>query len=596
MGDMTRIEKTARASADVSADNIAKLRAVFPQFVKDGQVDFDALAAFFEKEGVLASEEKYGLSWAGKSGAFRAIRVPATGTLVPQVKESKDWDTTQNIFVEGDNLEVLKLLQAQYRGAIKMIYIDPPYNTGKDFIYKDNFTEDKSDYYERTGQSEGGIRMTSNPESNGRYHSDWLTMMYPRLFLAKNLLKQDGVIFISIDDNEVANLRLIMDEIFGEENFVGQFVVIRAEGGGLAEQYVKGHEYLLAFARSIEVFSPLRRPKDIRGQIIEKEGKKYWIEEDWLRKEFGKYGTLLYEEIESVKGIEKKKEIDAGIARGEYQLIEKKNGNRIVGRLRLIEEDGSKFYSVLKHLSASGNGELENLGLQDCFDFPKPVSLLQSLVLGTTFFTKNDNDLILDFFAGSGTMAHAVMAQNAEDGGNRKWICVQLPEETSEDSEARKAGFHTIADISRERIRRAGVKVGKGDTGFKSFALSSSNYRQWRVLTERDDVETLKAQEKLFVEKPLVDGYRDESVVYEVLLKEGFDLNAEVKKETRGDITVWSVVSDNSKMLVTLAPRLTREQIDSLGLAQEDTFVCFDSALDDSVKMNVARGVRLKVI
>ena len=208
-------EKITKTSQNLQNDNLEKLRKVFPNFVKDGQVDFDALKKFFTDEEILAGEEKYGLNWAGKSNAFKLIRTPATGTLTPQEKESKNFNETQNLFIEGDNLEVLKLLQKKYREQIKMIYIDPPYNTGKDFIYKDNFKENISDYYERSGQSENGIKLTTNLESNGRYHSDWLTMMYPRLFLARNLLKDDGVIFVSIDDNEVANLRLIMDEILG---------------------------------------------------------------------------------------------------------------------------------------------------------------------------------------------------------------------------------------------------------------------------------------------------------------------------------------------------------------------------------------------
>src|SRR3989338_7954850 len=248
--------KVATTSEPVLTESLMKLREVFPQFVKDGQVDFAALQAFFDKEGITAGPEKYGLSWAGKSRALQALRAPATGTLTPQEKESKDWDKTQNVFIECDNLEVLKLLQAQYRGAIKMIYIDPPYNTGKDFVYKDNFTEGVSDYYERTGQSKDGIKLTANLESNGRYHSDWLTMMYPRLFLAKNLLKDDGVIFISIDDNEVANLRLIMNEIFGEENFIATIVWQKKYSPQNDATYFSDmHDYIVCYARHKKVNS-----------------------------------------------------------------------------------------------------------------------------------------------------------------------------------------------------------------------------------------------------------------------------------------------------------------------------------------------------
>ena len=246
------MDKVKNASVNTGNENLDKLRRVFPQFVKENKIDFEALNKFFKDEEIVAGEEKYGLNWAGKSNAFKLIRTPSVGTLTPQEKESKDWDKTENLFIEGDNLEVLKLLQKHYREKIKMIYIDPPYNTGKDFIYKDNYTANVSDYYEKTGQSKNGIKMTTNPESAGRYHSDWLTMMYPRLFLARNLLKEDGVIFISIDDNEVANLRLIMDEIFGEENFVSITVRVSNSAKNNVNQISVTHEYTLVYIKNKE--------------------------------------------------------------------------------------------------------------------------------------------------------------------------------------------------------------------------------------------------------------------------------------------------------------------------------------------------------
>lgn len=582
------MDKLGSTSENIENMNLAKLRQVFPQFVKDGQIDLDSLKAYFEKDGLLPeNDEKYGLGWAGKSNAFKLIKTPATGSLVPDEKESVDFDTTENIFIEGDNLEVLKLLQKHYREKIKMIYIDPPYNTGKDFIYKDNFKENVSDYYERTGQSEDGIKLTTNPESAGRYHSDWLTMMYPRLFLARNLLKEDGVIFISIDDNEVANLRLITDEIFGEENFIGEMTIIRAEGGGLAKQLIKGHDYLLIYSKSVASFEPLKKPKDIRGKIVEIEGIKYWLEDDWLRIEFGKYGTCQYKDIEKYKGIEKKIEIDKGIKNGIYHLINK-NGKTLVARLRNVEEDGTKFYSISKHLSAQGVRDLNELKMNDYFDFPKPISLLKELIGGTTFKSKGDGDIILDFFAGSGTTAHAVMDLNAEDGGDRKWICVQLPEETDEKSEAKKAGYGNIAQISRERIRRAGNKIAKGDIGFKAYVLKGSNYRQWNAITDKDDTKKLMEQQKLFIEKPLQDRFDEKSVVYEILLKEGLDLNSNVTSE-KTKIQTWTAIDKDRKIVVSFADRITSEQVDALKLSETDLFVCFDSALDDSTKANITR-------
>jgi len=619
------IQKTERTSANIQNDNLEKLYEVFPQFVKDGEIDFDALKAFFDTEGLSVKEEKYGLSWAGKSDAFKAIRMPATGALVPQEREGKDWDATKNLFIEGDNLEVLKLLQKHYRDQVKMIYIDPPYNTSKDFIYKDNFTENKSDYYERTGQSEGGVKLTSNPESNGRYHSDWLTMMYPRLFLAKSLLKDDGVIFVSIDDHEVANLRLVMDEIFGEENFVAQLIWNKqhSQQQGIFKQY---HEYVVVYSRnrieenisggegeivagalkkvskanpaseftfpvgtrvdsedSVELagtYGDGEKVTVVSGRFLARDGRLVeevtlsagWTQKDQMRSWFSGAETI------DTKG----QQVLEFFFNSEGKLKSRKSRSKITPPTLLPE-----FGMVSEQTEA-----LFTLMGGHYFDNPKPVDMIQLLM---SWFTKSD-DIIFDFFAGSGTTAHAVMAQNAEDGEKRKWICVQIPEEAGEESEARKAGFKTIADISRERVRRAGEKIGKGDVGFKSFALASSNYRQWSVLTEKDDEEKLKAQMKLFADKPLVDGANEESVVYEVLLKEGFDLNAEVRQEKCSSIALWLTTSGDRTAAITLAPNLSREQIDALGLAKGSLFVCLDSALDDSLKVNLSKNFNLKVI
>ncbi len=280
---------------------------------------------------------------------------------------------------------------------MKLIYIDPPYNTGSDsFGYNDSFN-----------------------------HSSWLTFMKNRLEVARDLLTDDGVFFASCDDNEQAYLKVLMDEIFGNENFVTNFVVIRAEGGGLAKQVVKGHDYLLTYAKNIEKFEPLRKPKDIRGKIVKKDGKEYWIEEDWLRIEFGKYGTCYYEDIEKIKGKKKKDEIDKGIEAGQYILLNKGINKTIVGRYRALDEDGSKFYSILKHLNAGGKNELKDLMGKDIFPFPKPTALLKEIIFGATFFQKDKDAIVLDFHAGSGTTAHAVLELNKQDNGNRKFILIE---------------------------------------------------------------------------------------------------------------------------------------------------------------------------
>lgn len=547
--------------------------------------------------------DKFSFTWAGKSNAIKSVLVPSKLTLNPEPKQSIKWDESENLFIEGDNLEVLKLLQKAYFEKVKMIYIDPPYNTGHDFVYNDDFSAPLDNYLKQTGQkTETGENTTTNKETNGRYHSDWLSMMYPRLKLAWNLLREDGVIFVSIDDNEVHHLRMIMDEVFGEENFIGEFVVVRAEGGGLASQYVKGHDYLITYAKSLEKFEPLKRPKDIRGNIVEKDGKKYWIEEDWLRKEFGKYGTLLYEEIEKVKGPDKKKEIDEGLKSGHYVLIKKSNGN-IVGRLRLIEEDGSKFYSILKHLSAKGNEDLDNLGLKDYFDFPKPVSLLKELILGSTFFTKNNNDIILDFFAGSSSTAHAVLLQNKEDGGNRKFIMVQLPEKLEKESKQ----FKTISDVSIERIKRVIKGYGENpqpiDAGFKVFTLSESNYPENTFVF--DSEKSSEENQQVFIaylnkakQSQLFDKEDDMNVVYENIVKEGLSLNSKVETITIGKNKVHKVYDGEQQLLVCLENKLASETVKELTdkSHKDKLFICLESALDDTTAANLSLNLDLKTI
>jgi adenine-specific DNA-methyltransferase len=618
-------KKISTTSKNIQNENLDKLRRVFPQFVKDNEIDFDALKKFFDKENILSDEkEKYGLNWAGKSNAFKLIRTPATGTLTPDEKESKDFENTENVFIEGDNLEVLKLLQKHYREKIKMIYIDPPYNTGKDFIYKDNFKESISDYYERTGQSKNGIKLTSNPESAGRYHSDWLTMMYPRLFLARNLLKNDGVIFISIDDNEVANLRLIMDEIFGEENFVEQFIWKKKGGSGNTENYIGDIvEYIIMYAKNKESSLALNRRKINNRDYPFKDENGYYRLQGLLKTDQGTYqrNTMKFG-IKSPKnkkniyppkgkrwiiGENKKNEL---LMQGLLLFVANKDGKIEVKKKEYSYDNDIKTGVYLNLLLEKGSlknakTELENLNFnRECFDTPKPTILIKHLC---NIATKR-NDLILDFFAGSGTTAHAVMDLNAEDGGNRKWICAQLPEEVDENSEAKKAGFNNIAEIARERIRRAGDKITKDkkeelkkrenrfDTGFKTCKLEKSNYRQWNTITVEDDEQKLLDQVKLFTEKPLIDKYDEKFVVYEILIKEGFNLNAKIENKKEGDLKIWKAQDEDKTIIITFNKKITQEQVEKLGLKKDDTFVCLDSALDDSTKINLDRNLVVKII
>ncbi len=616
------MDKVKNTSVNTGNENLDKLRRVFPQFVKENKIDFEALNKFFKDEEIVAGEEKYGLNWAGKSNAFKLIRTPSIGTLTPQEKESKDWDKTENLFIEGDNLEVLKLLQKHYREKIKMIYIDPPYNTGKDFIYKDNYTENISDYYEKTGQSKDGIKMTTNPESAGRYHSDWLTMMYPRLFLARNLLQEDGVIFISIDDNEVANLRLIMDEIFGEENFLAQIIWANKEEGGSSDSkhFRIKHEYILVYAKNFELLT-------ING--VEITNIERYVSSDKYIATRGKYylqklgmGTIQYSQSldyeivtpDKTKVTPKennsgkkacwrwsKKKLEWGLINGFIEFKKDKKGIWQVytkqylncdNNGNIIDRKQRPFGIIDQYSSTQASKDLQKIFGVSIFEYSKPVNLIAHLIKIST----EENEIILDFFAGSGTTAHAVMELNAEDGGNRKWICVQLPEATDEDSEAYKAGYKNIAEIARERIRRAGKKINKGDVDFKSLSLSKSNYRQWNLLTDKDDENKLIKQMKVFLEKPLVDEYDEKSVVYEILLKEGYNPNSKVTQEKSGNIKYWQVVNEGKKLLVTFEKKITKDQVESLKLTEEDTFVCLDSALDDTTKINIGRNLTIKVI
>ncbi len=477
-------------SEDIQQDNVAKIAALFPNCVteardEDGHlkkaINFELLKQMLS-DSVIDGDEAYEFTWVGKKASIVEANRPIRKTLRPVKEDSVHWDTTENLYIEGDNLEVLKLLQESYLGKVKMIYIDPPYNTGNDFIYNDDFKVSSEEYADESGEvDEEGNRMFKNTDSNGRFHSDWCSMIYSRLMLARNLLTESGAIFVSIDENEQANMKKLLDECFGEENKAAEFVVIRSEGGGMAKQVIKGHDYLFVYAKNISTFIPLGRPKDVRGKIVQKDGKRYWIQEDWLRKEFGKYGNCHYEEILEYKGQDKLDEINAGIKNGEYVLIPKPNGMHIVGKLRNLKEDSSKFYSILKHLSKKGIEDLQALKLDSYFSYPKPVSLIKEMISGITLFTGEKGDIILDFFSGSATTAHAVMQLNAEDGGNRKFIMVQLPEETDKNSEAYKAGYKNICEIGKERIRRAAKKIHEDnpdatfDDGFRVLKIDDSN-------------------------------------------------------------------------------------------------------------------------
>ena len=458
-----------------NSELLQTLQAALPQyFDKEGNFQADKFASELKENNITEIKDGYRLNFVGKDYARLQTAQASETVIVPDHDHNTQPEhaNSENVFITGDNLEALRHLQNAYTRKVKMIYIDPPYNTGKEFVYHDKFELDDEKLKHTLGYSDAEIERLKSIQGKSS-HSAWLTFMYPRLKLAHKLLTDDGVIFVSIDDNEQANLKLLMDDIFGEGNFVADFIVIRSEGGGLAKQAIIGHDYLLVYAKNILKFTPLGKPKDIRGKIVKIDDEDYWIETDWLREEFGRYGTCFYEDIIKWHGQDKKNDIDKGLEKGIYTLIKKDSGH-IVGRYRKISEDTSKFYTILKHLNKKGNDDLQSLELKELFDFPKPVDLLKEIVLGATI--KDKNVIILDFFAGSGTTAHAVMQLNAEDDGNRKYIMVQWDEPTNPDSEARKAGYNSIDEISRERIKRAATKIKAEtekplDLGFKHYRL-----------------------------------------------------------------------------------------------------------------------------
>src|SRR5579862_1396884 len=524
---MKRTKETISGySPDIIAQQREKLKSLFPEIVADGKIDFEKLKLTLGDDLIIA-DERYVLNWAGKSDAFRAIQAPTAATLKPKRDESVNFDTTQNVFIEGENLEVLKVLQKAYYNKIKMIYIDPPYNTGSDsFIYPDKFSESKDEYLKRIGDKDDEGYLTKeglfrkNSKDSGRYHSNWLSMMYPRLFLARNLLKDDGVIFVSIDDNEVHNLRLLMNEIYGEDNLVAEIVIQSNKRGQTYKDIAKTHEYLLCYTKHFDVdLNELEKGvtdltyKDTIGEFSIRELRN-------RNPKFGKFNrpnlfypiyvsetnkdsegfhliSLLKDQRFNIEVLPFNSEGKESCWRWSRQLVNKQNSNDVAtspvvakqkrdGGWNIYEKYRKSTYKAktiwdeTSVISEKGTIDLKGLGMQGLFDHPKPVELLMKAIrIGSI-----SEDIILDFFAGSGTLMHAVMEVNKEDGDDRKYICVQLSEKTHEDSDAFKAGYKTIADVCKERIRRVIKSIKKEietqpglfqgnelDLGFKALRL-----------------------------------------------------------------------------------------------------------------------------
>lgn len=556
------------SSVELVSENIKKLKALFPEIVTEDKIDFAMLQALLGEH--IDANERYSFTWHGKGAALRLSQTPSTGTLLPCQEESKDWSTTQNLYIEGDNLEVLKLLQKTYHNKVKAIYIDPPYNTGKDFVYPDDYRDNLDNYLRLTGQrNEDGTRVSANSEMSGRYHTNWLNMMYPRLRLARNLLTDDGVIFLSIDDNELANLKKLCNEIFGENNFIDIFSWVKTETpANLSKKTKKAVEYILCYEknRSDHKFKGLtKESKSSNGLLNQTNARKILVFPqnvvdtslaDGVYRA-GKYGTNSYE-ITLVEDTEVKdgyfiKDVvlEANFKWGQDKLNKEiaagtKISIKTIAFSPSYEKEEyepevpwnliNRSFDVKTNEEASK--ELERLFGFKVFDYPKPVSLIKYLLN----FIVGENDLVLDFFSGSATTAQAVMQLNAEAGGNRKFILVQLPEPCDPAAEAVKAGYHNICEIGKERIRRAGENLqgeqgaAAGlDTGFKVFKLASSNFKKWNP-----DLENLQTSLEDMVDN-YVEGRSELDVVYEIMLKYGIDLTFPVEEYDFTGKKVYSI-------------------------------------------------------
>lgn len=601
------------STANPQEEKLALLKEQFPEIFKDGKIDSKALRQTVGEEVIInEGEERYGLNWAGKSECFRKIQETTTNTLTPAPEESVNFDESENIFIEGDNLEVLKTLQKSYYGKVKMIYIDPPYNTGNDFIYSDKFTQTKKEYLQEIGaiDENGDIVNASlykqNTRDSGHFHSTWLNMMYPRLFLARNLLKKDGVIFVSIDDNEVANLRKMMDEIFGEENFVAEIVWQKKYS---ASNDAKGippmHDYILAFQKTEEFdrfLLPRTEKQNAPYKLDDNDGKGLYRSDNLLVRTYSK--NCVYpiknpntgEEFFPKEGNSwraNKETMDKWIK--ENRIFFGKDGKGAPQLKRYLNEvQQGVVPNTWWNFEDGGHNDQANKDLQSLFgdrrtpfDTPKPVKLLERILRIST----SKDDIILDFFAGSGTTAHAVMQLNAEDGGNRKFMCVQLNEKCKDGTEAKKAGYNTIADIAKERIRRAGRSIAEehgekaGDTGFKAYRLSESNFKIWN--TKIESVQQLQEQMLDFLDNVRPEA-TEEGLLIELMLKSGYSLTEKAEKGEAEGKAFYRI--GDGKLVITLAEGISKPLFDAILSGKPEKIMCLDRSFEqgnESLKTNL---------
>ena len=609
-------------SHDVAADKIAELLRLFPEIrTEGGKLDFDRLKLALG-EAVDVGKERYGMNWPGKADCFKTIQAPSLGTLRPCPEESVNFDSTGNLIIEGDNLEVLKLLQKSYLGKVKMIYIDPPYNTGNDFIYPDNFAESLQTYLEYTGQVDAERRkFGTNTDADGRFHSKWLNMMYPRLYLARNLLRDDGAVFISIDDHEIDNLRKLCNEVFGDENFVATVIWQKVfSPKNSARHFSEDHDYIVVYARAAEKWQPTLLPRteeaNARYENLDDDPRGPWTSGDLSARNY--YADGQYEVI-SPSGAKYQP------PRGRYWVVNQSRFDQLNADNRIWWGDNGKnmprfkrFLSDVKqgmvpqtlwthdeagHTQEAKKELLEFVDYQDTdnvLDTVKPTRLLKRILQIAT--NPTSSDIVLDFFAGSCSIAHAVLGQNRQDGGTRKFICVQIPEPLPSPEKVLKlltdVGKQRISNVIKRFNQDADGQLGLADgqtsedLGFKVVALAESNFTTWDAQVAPDPA-ALERQLELHVEH-IRDGRTADDIFYELMLKSGFPLTTPVEKQALAGKTVYSVAG--GALVICLERELTLELIRAIAAQKPERVVCLDEGFagNDQLKANAVQTFKTK--